>query len=191
MGKIVVAVVSVIVAVCSWSGSVFAGSNDTNGVAPRAKSMQNAFTAVADDPSAIFYNPAGLTQIEGTELYASLAFILPDLDYANSNTGISSGSTKKALGYNVFFSTDLVEPVRLGFGVYAPFARLTNYTANAAVGSLPHKSDLLRLDFVPTVAVHVGPYVSVGLGFVASHIQASSSILGFDEHGSGYGLTGA
>ena len=33
----------------------------------KAMGMGFAFTAQADDPSAIYFNPAGLTQLEGTE----------------------------------------------------------------------------------------------------------------------------
>lgn len=182
--------VIVVLAICYGTEAVFAGSSATNGVAPRAKSMQNAFTAVADDPSAVFYNPAGLTQIGGTEIDAGAMLIFPNLDYTNTRTGSSSSSTQTAVGYDVFLSTDVVKPVVLGFGVYAPFARVTDYTANAAVGRVPQTSEFLRLDFVPTVALEVGPAVSLGVGFVASSITVRSNILGFDEHGSGSGFTG-
>ena len=37
---------------------------DDIGAGPRAIAMGQAFTAVADDASAAWYNPAGLTQIE-------------------------------------------------------------------------------------------------------------------------------
>lgn len=38
----------------------------------RALGMGGAFTGVADDPSAVFYNPAGMAQLEDTSLSASL-----------------------------------------------------------------------------------------------------------------------
>jgi len=34
----------------------------------KAMGMGFAFTAQADDPSAIYFNPAGLTQLQGTNL---------------------------------------------------------------------------------------------------------------------------
>ncbi|MBD3225567.1 MAG: hypothetical protein GF313_12630 [Caldithrix sp.] len=45
---------------------------DTQGFGIRAQSMGNAFTAVADDYSAIYWNPAGLAQIRHGEIYGSL-----------------------------------------------------------------------------------------------------------------------
>jgi len=44
----------------------------------RASGQADAFTAQADDPSAIFYNPAGLTQLRGTQISAGLYFLQPE-----------------------------------------------------------------------------------------------------------------
>ncbi len=38
------------------------------GMGARAAGMADSFTAVADDPTAIYWNPAGLYQVEGTQL---------------------------------------------------------------------------------------------------------------------------
>ncbi|MEC4678020.1 MAG: outer membrane protein transport protein [Nitrospirota bacterium] len=173
-----------------WSEEAYAGSTSTNGVAARAQSMQNAFTAVADDPSAIFYNPAGLTQVDGSELLVGVSMMFIDMDYTNSESGISSSSTEKVFPASLFLSTNIIKAISLGFGIYSPFARKSNYSPNMAVGNMNHSSELLRLDFVPTVAIDIGQYVSVGLGFVGSIIDLESDVLGFLETGDGYGYTG-
>jgi hypothetical protein len=41
------------------------------GVSPRAEAIGGAFTAIADDASAVFYNPAGLVQIENRQVMLS------------------------------------------------------------------------------------------------------------------------
>lgn len=46
----------------------FAGTFMENGGGARALAMGGAFTAVADDPSATFWNPAGLTGLESNEI---------------------------------------------------------------------------------------------------------------------------
>src|SRR5512145_2712638 len=43
----------------------------------RAGGRGDAFTAQADDPSAIYYNPAGLTQVQGTQASTGLYAIFP------------------------------------------------------------------------------------------------------------------
>jgi hypothetical protein len=51
--------------------SVFglAWSYDTPGTSARATGMGGSFVAVADEPSAVFYNPAGLVQLKGWQFY--------------------------------------------------------------------------------------------------------------------------
>jgi thiamine monophosphate synthase len=39
-----------------------------------ASAMGNAFAAQADDPSALHYNPAGMTQLQGSQLMAGALF---------------------------------------------------------------------------------------------------------------------
>jgi long-subunit fatty acid transport protein len=41
------------------------------GVSPRADALGGAFTAIADDASAVYYNPAGMVQLENAQLMLS------------------------------------------------------------------------------------------------------------------------
>lgn len=43
--------------------------------------MGTAFVAVADDPSAIAVNPAGLTQLKGTNIYGGISLMIPSTTY--------------------------------------------------------------------------------------------------------------
>ncbi|MDP3024969.1 MAG: hypothetical protein Q8O10_05490 [candidate division Zixibacteria bacterium] len=63
-GKIIFC--SLLVMCTAWSG--FAYSYDNLGYGVRATGM-GAFVGLADDPSAIFYNPAGIAQLERPQLY--------------------------------------------------------------------------------------------------------------------------
>jgi len=47
------------------------GSDLGMGIGARAVSMGGAFTAVADDASAVFWNPAGLAQLTDNQIYLS------------------------------------------------------------------------------------------------------------------------
>jgi long-subunit fatty acid transport protein len=60
--------------------------HDENGVGIRAQGMGNAFTGLANDYSAIYWNPAGLTQLETSEIDGSLYH----LKYNNTATYVGS-----------------------------------------------------------------------------------------------------
>lgn len=169
--------------------SAIAGNYSANGVAARAESMQ-AFTAVADDPSAIYYNPAGLTQIHHTEIDTGAAIIMPNITYTNSINHVSASNTSIALAPNLFASTHKWQPFYLGVGVYAPFGRVSNYDVNPADYYMRHFSKLVRVDFVPTIAMELNQYISLGAGIVGSRVDAATHVLGLRERGHGYGVTG-
>jgi long-subunit fatty acid transport protein len=54
----------------------------------KAAGMGTAFVGVADDPSAIMHNPAGLTQLKGTNMYGGGTVVIPSTEYI-SPTGAS------------------------------------------------------------------------------------------------------
>ena len=53
------------------------------GSGARAQALGNSFVAVADDPSAIYWNPAGLTQLESPAISLMDRVTTLDTDYAN------------------------------------------------------------------------------------------------------------
>lgn len=52
------------------------------GVSPRADALGGAFTAIADDASAIYYNPAGLVQLENRQIMLSMIDYPADISYS-------------------------------------------------------------------------------------------------------------
>ncbi len=54
---------------------VWAGNVDTYGIGAKATALGGAFTARADDFSAVYYNPAGLAQIERPQVSVGSAFV--------------------------------------------------------------------------------------------------------------------
>ena len=167
---------------------MFASGTTINDLSARASSVQGAFTAVADDPSTIFYNPAGLTQLEGTQIEFDPYVLVPHIDYERSGLGSveNRGMIRSA---SLFLSTDFLEGASVGLGVYVPFGRATQFHKGPALLGLSHRASLVRADFVPTIAFRPLPNVSLGLGLVASHITLQTSLLGLEESARGYGFT--
>lgn len=60
-----------------YTFTVYAGGFQQNQHGARAKAMGGAFTAVANDPSAIYWNGEGLTQLNGTQLMLGTHLLTP------------------------------------------------------------------------------------------------------------------
>ncbi len=99
--------------------------HDESGVGIKAQSMGNAFVGVANDYSAIYWNPAGLTQLETSEIDGSIYH----LKYNNAATYVGStifddrSFTKlHSLGLAYKFPTD-----RGSFVIAFGYNRFKNY----------------------------------------------------------------
>jgi long-chain fatty acid transport protein len=127
----------------------------------RAISMGGAFAGVADDPSAIFYNPAGLVFQKGNFNFSVDGFyIWPTHEYT-----LSTGS-KIYSRYNnplpqVFFTYKTSDRLTLGFGVYVPYAGGGIDWKKQDLG-FPMRSTLGVVSFTPTIAYQVSEKISLG-----------------------------
>jgi hypothetical protein len=90
MRKIVTrTILGVATMVWAWSGAIAQDKVGTTGaqflevgVSPRADALGGAFTAIADDVSAIYYNPAGLVQLENRQAMISRIDYPADITYS-------------------------------------------------------------------------------------------------------------
>jgi long-chain fatty acid transport protein len=96
-----------------------------------ATAQGNAFIAQADDATAVYYNPAGLTQIQGTEINNGGDLIFPD----NKLKGGGSGAEMNSMSIipHTYAATDFgmhQSPWRFGIGVNVPFGNEADYSEN-------------------------------------------------------------
>jgi len=77
------------------------------GSGARARALGNAFVAVADDASAVYWNPAGIDQLESPVLMAMDRITTLDTNYVNLAGVLPVNDTIGTVGFNViFFSVD-------------------------------------------------------------------------------------
>lgn len=154
---------------------VFAGGLSTPGQGARALGMASAFTAVADDGSAIYYNPAGISQSDGTLVEASLAAISPQLRYTTPG-GATETSTRKALAPAFFMTRRLTDRLSAGLGVYAPFARDAELQDDLVNGFAWQRAKMVRTDLSAVVSWQANEAFFIGGGLVAGFSQIARSI---------------
>ena len=76
------------------------------GFSARAIGMGGAYTAIAEDYSAIYWNPAGLAQVRKTELWLGLSHL-----YLNSDINFNGSKSSSSVSATKFNSFGLVFPV--------------------------------------------------------------------------------
>jgi long-chain fatty acid transport protein len=131
----------------------------------RATGQGEAFVAQADDASAIFYNPAGLTQFKGTEITSGLQADFPDsrLKGGGPGTEMETMSTVPHLYASSDFGLTN-SPWRFGLGFTVPFGNAANYPRVGPFRYLITSASLAVYDIQPTVAFRVNDHLSLGAG---------------------------
>lgn len=166
----------------------FAGGTQLPGQGARPQTMQ-AFTAVADDPSAVYYNPAGLTQIKKKTVEAEASLLVPLVRYRNTINQTGTNSYRLAPGFGLFAATPTNSDFSFGVGLYAPNARSSDFDTNAAGYFLPMDAYFVRTDLAPSVAFHLTPDVSFGAEVILSQLVCKTNTLGLMENSSGEGVS--
>jgi len=128
----------------------------------------NAFAATADNPSALYYNPAGITQLQGQN------FQIGDLNYLGINTHYDASSGGHADTkfevlpvpqiYYVYTPTKLPVPLSFGLGVYAPFGLGVEWPQNSGFRSIALESRLQYITINPVIAWKILPTLSIAAG---------------------------
>lgn len=147
--------------------------------------MGNAFaggSAIAEDASTIYFNPAGMTYIEGTQLVGALHLIKPSAEFNNNGSlpgggrplgGSGGDAGDLAFVPNIYFKTDLNDNIKLGIGVNAPFGLKTEYD-NGWIGRFQAiKSEVKTVNINPAIAFKVNDQFSLGFGVSAMWAQAT------------------
>jgi len=63
-----------------FAGPLFAAGFALSEYSARSNALAGAPPARADDPSALAYNPAGITQLEGIHIATAMTFIMPQTE---------------------------------------------------------------------------------------------------------------
>lgn len=158
-----------------WAG----GWNNTL-MGARALALGGAFTAVADDPSAIFHNPAGLV-FQGSDFNFSIDgfYIWPTHDYVMP-TGSRAQSKFNCALPQIFVSYRTSEKITVGLGAYVPYAGGGVDWKKEELG-IPLKSYLGIFSITPTFAYKLNEKLSVGfnLNFYHAVMEVDTEMEGF------------
>jgi long-chain fatty acid transport protein len=155
-------------------GNALAGGYAVPHQTAKAVGQANAVTAGVKDSSAVYYNPAALTKIEGNQFTGGL-------NYINTVSRVENGD-RRAINIHddsfipTFFANFHIPKTdfTLGFGSYTPFGLATSYRKDSIVRYAAVRSELKPIYFNWAAAWRVSDLVSIGAG--ASYVRGSATL---------------
>lgn len=160
-----------------------------------------AVVATADNPSAIFYNPAGMTQLTGNHLEAGFYGIYLDPQFTPPGGGNTFHNQNPFGGVPQLYYVhgNEKQTFSYGLGVYAPSGLSVKWQDNTGFRTLGTQASLEQIAINPVVAFKLLPSLSIGGGLSANYanLDLRQGILWpnqpydqFRFQGDGWGLAG-
>ncbi len=157
----------------------------------------NADAASPENASAIYYNPAGITELGGTNVELGVHAISINSTYENPNGG---GSTSKFAVQPVpqfYLTADVKDsPFTVGLGLFAPYGLAIRWSGDASFRTAGYAGSLTYLTVNPVLAAKLPDHFSIAIGPTFNYAEVlleqgvgPTGTFKFRGHGGGYGLT--
>ena len=159
-----------------WASGFFLYHQDA-----KAHGQAGSFTAQADNPSAIYYNPAGISQLDGTQVSVGTEFIRLETEYENLQGLKEDMQVEWAVAPHGYITSDLgTEKWTVGLGIYAPFGLSTSWKDTGLLRYVTTDASFDMVNINPTVAYQLLPEVSVAVGLDYYNLYSVTSELKYN-----------
>jgi len=135
----------------------------------RGNALGGTLVARADDPSALFYNPAGITQLPGLQVMGGATFIVPGVDVTTTNfyTGekrTTSAETNVWMPPHLYATYQFSESLWFGMGIFGQFGLGTEFDEDWPGRYNSYDAQIKSLTFNPNFAFKVTDQLSLAAG---------------------------
>ncbi|MFP4082813.1 MAG: OmpP1/FadL family transporter [Candidatus Aminicenantes bacterium] len=143
-----------------------------------AMAMGGAFVALANDPSAVFHNPAGIAWLKGTQISLGTTLITSrgslSLPHWPDPSFQSIDQESQWFYPSTFYIThEISENVVAGFGFFSPYGLGTKWPEDYPLKYISISDDMKTFIFNPSLAFKLNENLSVGFG--VSYIYSTLS----------------
>jgi long-chain fatty acid transport protein len=149
--------------------------------------------SISEDASTVFFNPASMARLEGSQLSAGLHIVLPDSEFSGTGVynptspvfnppspaaglnGVSFGGGdggnggKDAVVPHFTYVHDINDKWNFGFSVNAPFGLATEYNKGWAGRYSAVESEITTVNLNPTLSFKIDDHASIGFGLNAMY----------------------
>ena len=150
-------------AFCVGENRALAGALDNSFVGTRAIAMAGAFTGIANDASAVSYNPAGLAFLASGDTHVEAYGYLSLTNFRYENAGAIFESNEK-FPVPGLFAAHAFDRFALGFGYYIPYGGGGTAYPDFMGTGIELKSAAGIQAFTASAAYRITPALSVGAG---------------------------
>ena len=166
-------------------------------------------TTNLDDPSTIYFNPAGMTKLSGTQAQLGVHLLVPSSELTDTGSTVPVGAIGGDGGNpyspspvpNGYLSHEVGHGFWAGIGISAPFGLANEYDEDYFARFDSIETELTVIDIQPTIAYKVNDQLSIAAGLNFQHSDAKltsafyagvgaegTSELAGDDWGYGYTL---
>ncbi len=130
-----------------------------------AMGQGNAYVADASDPTAIFYNPAGISQLKRPQVFVSTVFQYPDREYDGGALGTSETNHRIFKALQAYFAAPINDRVAVGLGLFTPFGLGSQWPPTWQGRYITTSSEMKTWNVNPTISVKLMDNLSFAVGF--------------------------
>lgn len=153
-----------------------------------ASGMGNAFagaSAIAEDASTTYFNPAGLSKLKGKQVVVAGHIVSVSSPYTDNgstlNPGLGGGSlsgtnddgSTTPFIPNFYYANKLNDKWNFGFGINVPFGNSSEYSDTWVGRYHATKSEITTINFNPSASYKVDDSLSLGFGVNVQYIEAT------------------
>lgn len=136
---------------------------------------QSAATiAHTEDASTIFFNPALINKLEGTQIQIGTTFIFPNREFTSDLTG-KTFKEKTDFHYpsTLYVTHKLNEKISLGLGIFNPFGLGTDWPNDWEGRYITTKADMKTYNINPVISFQITPNLAIAGGIDVLYVDTT------------------
>lgn len=185
MKKLIAALAVAIAAVMTFSSTSLATGFRLPEQNSAAMGMASAFVGQADNPSAVWYNPAAITELDGTQISGGVIGIYPVLTHENTDGTTDVSDREIHIPFHLYATHKMTDNMAFGFGINNPFGMATDWDPNSLTKYIATYSQVVTTEFNPNIAFRLNDTTSVSFGLAYVYLRATmEKLLAFGPLGS-------
>ena len=149
-----------------FPGIIVAGGFQLNEHGAKPMGLGGAFTAIVNDASAVYWNGAGLSYLEGTNLLLGAAIIGPSTSFRGVSPAIDKSSMKSQtfVPPHFFASHKISDAFSVGLGASVPFGLGTKWSEDWMGRYLAVETELQTISFPLVISWAILENLSISVG---------------------------